>query len=168
MTPILYDWPGRRRKRQLAPDIFVALAPDRPRASFDAAAEGFPQFILEVVSPSSFERDTDEKTIAYDQLGAREYALFTPRVDQPATLAGYRRDDAGRFAPWPTDERGRLWSEVLGLYLVAQGPTLRAMTPAGVLLPTLGEEAAARHEVELENERLRREIDRLRQQAHPE
>jgi len=176
MTPILYDWPGYPRKRQLAPDVFVAFAPNRPRSSFDSDIEGFPAFILEVVSPSSVGRDQEDKRVAYDMLGAREYALSTPSVDHPSELAGYRRNAAGHFEPWPPDEHGRLWSEVLELYLVTQGTTVRAATREGRLLPTLkdaidlGEreaaarerEAAARREAEAEIERLHQEIERLR------
>jgi Uma2 family endonuclease len=159
MTPILYSWPNYHRKRQLAPDVFVAFAPDRPRSSFDSDVEGFPQFVLEVVSPESRYRDQTEKRTAYARLGAREYALFTPYVDdRPSDLAGYRRNATGGFEPWPKDDQGRLWSDALGLYLVAQGRTLRAATPEGHLLPTL-------REAEAEIERLRQEIEDLRRQV---
>jgi Uma2 family endonuclease len=172
MTPILYTWPGVPRKRQLAPDVFVAFVPDRPRSSFDVDVEGgFPPFVLEVVAPSSAERDRTEKRDAYELLGAQEYALFTPSADRPSDLAGYRRNAAGRFEPWPRDEQGRLWSEVLELYLVAQGTTIRAATRAGELLPTLREAVEARErerrEAEAEIARLRQEIERLRGQAPP-
>jgi hypothetical protein len=108
-------------------------------------------------------------------LGAREYALFTPHAERPSELEGYRRTTVGHFEPWPRDEQGRLWSEVLGMYLVAQGTTIRATTREGQLLPTLSEaieareqEAASRREVEAVNERLRREIERLRRHAQSE
>ena len=159
MLPILYDWPGYHRKRQLAPDVFVAFAPDRPRTSFDVETEGaFPAFVLEVVSPASADRDQTEKRTAYGQLGAREYALFSPFADRPSELIGYRRTAAGSFDPWPADEQGRLWSDVLELYLVGQGTTIRAATRDGALLPTLSE-------AEQEIERLRQEIEQLRRQA---
>src|SRR5437867_13091279 len=54
MHPVIYSWPGTTSRKQLAPDVYVAFVPDRPRSSFDADAEGgFPPFVLEVVSPSS-------------------------------------------------------------------------------------------------------------------
>lgn len=169
MTPILYTWPDLPRKRQLAPDVFVAFVPNRPRSSFDADVEGgFPPFVLEVISPSSSDRDQVEKRVAYDMLGVREYALFSPYADRPSALEGYRRSAAGQFEPWPRDDQGRLWSEVLGLYLVGQGTTLRAATREGELLPTLREAVEARREIEAENERLRREIEHLRRQAKTE
>ena len=113
MLPILYTWPPAKRKHQLAPDAFVAFVPEHARSSFDVAVEGsFPPFVLEVVSPSSTERDEEEKRRAYELLGAREYALFTPRVDAGSTLTGYRQGTSGAFETWRPDEQGRLWSEV--------------------------------------------------------
>jgi hypothetical protein len=43
-----------------------------------------------VVSPSSVQQDEVEKVAAYDVLGAREYALFTPGENGPSILKGYR------------------------------------------------------------------------------
>src|SRR5437870_7689498 len=40
MMPILYTWGTSSRKRQLAPDVFVAFVPEHPRQSFDVAVEG--------------------------------------------------------------------------------------------------------------------------------
>jgi Uma2 family endonuclease len=176
MTPILYRWPGVKRKKQLAPDVFVALAPKRPRSSFDLDVEGdFPPFILEVVSPSSVERDQEEKRLAYEMLGVREYALFAPEADRPSQLGGFRRNDQGSFDPWPRDDQGRLWSELLSLYLVAEGATIRAQTSDGEVIPTLEEAVEARNaaeaaqrRAEAEIERLRREIERLRGQGKPD
>ena len=137
MLPIDYRVPGTGHRGRLAPDTLVAFVPERARTSFDVAAEGgFPPFVLEVVSPSSVGRDEREKRRAYNLLGAREYALFTPREGRASTLAGWRRGARGRFESWRPDEQGRLWSEVLGLYLVVQGALLQAQTPDGALLPT--------------------------------
>jgi len=169
MHPIRYSWPSVPGKRQLAPDLFVALVPYRPRPSFDVEVEGgFPPFVLEVVSPTSAERDKVEKRNAYDLLEVREYALFTPEADRPSELEGYRRDATGSFGPWPRDEQGRLWSEVLGLYLVVEGMSVRAATREGELLPTFREAVAARREAEADNERLREENERLRRQVKTE
>lgn len=144
MTPILYRWPGVPGKRQLAPDIFVSFAPDRPRSSFDLDVEGhFPPFVLEVVSPWSIERDQVAKRNAYERLKAHEYVLFTPAANRPSKLEGYRRGKEGTLAPWPADEQGRLWSDVLGLFLVAQEEIVRAAGPDGVLIPTLRESELA-------------------------
>jgi hypothetical protein len=151
MLPIMYRWPGVKRKKQLAPDTFVAFVPERARTSYDLETEGvFPAFVLEVVSPSSTERDQEEKRIAYELLEAREYALFTPREGSPSSLAGYRRDAAGRFESWPLDTEGRLWSDVLGLYLVVRGAFLQAQTPDGQVLLTPEQIAVAQRRAEAE------------------
>ena len=190
MMPIRYTWEGRPRKKQLAPDVFVAPVPERPRPSFDADNEGgFPPFVLEVVSPSSSERDQLDKRDAYELLGVREYALFTPNADRASILAGFRRNAGGTFEVWPSDERGRLWSDVLSLYLVSQGLDIRAATPDGILLPTIGEAidaqraaveaqraaveaqraaVEAQRAVARENERLRAEIERMNPQPKDE
>lgn len=181
MLPILYRWGSSSRKKILSPDTFVAFVPDHPRTSFDLAAEGgvFPPFVLEVVSPSSGERDQEEKRAAYDLLGAREYALFTPREGAPSTLEGYRREATGTFVPWQPDAQGRLWSEVLGLFLSVRGPLIQAQTPEGLILLTPDQasdaylraedarraEAAARTHAEAEAEQLRRELARYRGEA---
>jgi hypothetical protein len=187
MMPITYLWPGSKRKRQLAPDAFVAFVPEHSRSSFDVATEGgFPPFVLEVVSPSSSERDEDDKRIAYEALGAREYALFTPRDESPSRLSGYRRGDSGSFERWRPDDQGRLWSDVLGLYLVVRGTLLQAQTAEGRLLLTPDQtgaallqaeearrqeeearrlEAEARRQAEAEVEQLRRELEQLRGQG---
>jgi Uma2 family endonuclease len=178
MLPIHYrDRAGRRHQR--APDTFVARAPDRPRDSYDLAEEGvFPAFVLEVVSPSSVRRDQEEKREAYRILGAEEYALFTPRLGAPSTLAGHRRAPDGTFAPWLPDAQGRLWSETLELYLVARDEALRAQPPDGAVLPTYEEaqaarlrDAEARYQAEIAREReaearrqLEAEVARLRRQ----
>lgn len=173
MLPITFRWPGVASKRTLAPDTFVSFVSERARTSYDPDAEGmFPPFVLEVVSPSSTSRDHEEKLYAYDALGVREYVLFTPWESGGSTLEGYRRgaDSAsGAFEPWPRDERERLWSDVLGLYLAVYGTFVQAETREGRVLLTPEQEAVERRRetdvrlrAEEEVERLRRELERLR------
>lgn len=176
MLPINYRWAGLPRIHTVAPDVFVAFVPDHRRQSYDLAAEGsFPPFVLEVVSPSSVARDLDDKLEMYDLLGAREYALL--RTDKDNTpLQGYRRGASDHLEPWLPDAEGRLWSEVLGLYLLVRDGLVQAMTRDGGLLLTPEQEAAARQQeaaarkeaeaarqqAEDEAARLRAELDRLR------
>jgi Uma2 family endonuclease len=184
MLPIEYLWGGSARKHKLAPDVFVAFAPERPHSSYNVEDEGgFPPFVLEVVSPSSTERDREDKRDAYEILGVREYALFTPRVVSPSTLTGFRRNAEGQFELWLPAPGGQLWSDVLGLLLVVRGALLQAQTADGRLLLTpeqseveRSKEVAARlqaeaerehanqtrREAEAEIERLRRELERYR------
>jgi Uma2 family endonuclease len=165
MLPIEYDWPYAAGKKKLAPDTMVAFVADHERTSFDADAEGgFPPFVLEVVSPSSKVRDEQQKHKAYELLGVREYALFTPRASGASTLAGYQRNTAGEFEEWPADAEGRLWSNVLELYLVARGRLLQAQTAAGEWLLTLEQAEAARLQAEVARRQAEEEAERLRQE----
>jgi hypothetical protein len=169
MLPIEYDWPHMARKKKLAPDTFVAFVPERSRTSYDVKTEGgFPPFVLEVVSPSSGTRDRREKRLAYELLGAREYALFTPREGKVSLLSGHRRGAQGRFEPWRLDAEGRLWSEVLGLYLVVQGTLLQARTPDGRILLSPEQAEAERLRERMERQRAeegRRQAEEGRRQA---
>jgi Uma2 family endonuclease len=169
MLPILYRWPGAAAKKQLAPDVFVAVAPDHSRSSYDVESEPeFPSFVLEVISPSSSGHDRNDKRIAYEELGAREYVLFTPRDAGQSDLEGFRRASSDRFEPWTLNEHGRLWSDVLGLFLVTSGPILQAETPEGHRLLTPDQTAAAWNQAEearLQESHARQEEADARQQA---
>ena len=164
MLPIQFAWPLVARKKVLSPDTFVAFVPEHPRSSFDVEVEGqFPPFVLEVVSPSSTTRDHDEKLTAYSMVAVQEYALFTPRDAGPSTLEGYRRDESGAFEAWTPDEHGRLWSAVLGLYLLVNGRLLQAQTPDGRLLLTPEQAEVARLRAESDHQRA--EAERQRAEA---
>ncbi len=169
MLPINYRLPDLPRKRTLAPDTFVAFVPEHARTSYDVEAEGgFPAFVLEVVSPSSVARDEREKLRAYNLLGAREYALFTPREGAASTLEGYRRGATGGLEPWPRDGEGQLWSDVLGLRLVVRGALLQAQTSDGRLLLTPEQTEEARlqaEEARLQAEKARLQAEEARRQA---
>jgi len=169
MLPINFRWPGVPTIRTLAPDTFVSFVPERARTSYDLEAEGvFPPFVLEVVSPSSKQRDHEQKLEAYGLLGVREYALFTPREGDASTLDGYRRGANGALEPWTPDARGRLWSDVLGLYLVVRGAFVQAETPDGRLLLTPEQEAEGHRHAEEERAheaRARRQAEEARRQA---
>ena len=71
-----------------------------------------------------------------------------------ARLEGYRVDERGRWVRWAADEGGRLWSAVLGLWLVLEDDEVRAQTASGEPLRT---------PLQLEQEvaRLRAEVERL-------
>lgn len=158
--PMLYDERAAQRRLRLIPAVLVAFVAGRPRAAFDVAAEGghFPDFVLDILSPEEADDGGLQRRV-YELMGAREYAVLVPRESGDATLTGHRQDASGTFAPWLADRQGRLWSEVLGLYLLAQGTLLRAQTPTGDWLPTP-------EEAEDELDRLRRELARQRRDAN--
>jgi pyruvate/2-oxoglutarate dehydrogenase complex dihydrolipoamide acyltransferase (E2) component len=147
--------PGSERLLEAAPDLLVAMgAEERLRTSWNVVHEGkAPQFVIEMTSTSSWERDRDDKPQIYDLMGVAEYALFYPeRQDGGPVLFGYRRDAAGQFVPWAGDATGVLWSRELGLgFYVEDGLWLRAIDQQGQRLPTPSEWAeaeAARAEAE--------------------
>ncbi len=137
----------------------MAVAEDRPRQSYDLmAGKNPPAFVLEVLSPASVARDLELKRGAYFELGVREYALFDPTgslVEPP--VQGFRGEQ-GTFVAWEPDAEGRLHSEVLELWLIAQGPDIRLVRPDGSWVPIYQDmqrrvvelEAAQQRMVELE------------------
>lgn len=165
MLPIRWPIPSTSQHGKLSPDVYVVPGKDpRPLTSYNLEEEGvFPPFVLEVLSPSSVARDVEHKRSVYEALGGREYALFAPTADlgQPP-LQGWKRGDSGTFAVWEPDETGRLFSDVLGLYLVAEGMDLRAETPTGRRLLTLEEAELTLEEAEKTIQQQQRELDRLR------
>ncbi|MGI8826757.1 MAG: Uma2 family endonuclease [Chloroflexota bacterium] len=163
MLPILFRRPGTLHVRgQLGPDLFVARTEYRPRQSYDLmAGEPVPAFVLEVLSPESAARDVELKRGAYSELGVQEYALFAPTANlgEPA-LQGFLRDEkVGDFVPWELVGE-RLWSEVLGLWLVARGPELRVQQADGAFLRTYAETRQREKALEAEVDRLRTELQR--------
>ena len=125
MDLLVYHKPGDNGTK-LSPDVFVALGvPPRQRSSFQVWEEGQPpDFVLEVASRSSEDRDRLDKPGDYASIGVREYWVLDPRGDLfHPPLEGFRLVD-GRYEPlvshglWDRAEEFR--SEVLGLYLRAE------------------------------------------------
>jgi hypothetical protein len=173
MLPILYHpIPGGRRE-QLAPDILAAPVPIHDRDSYMVDEEGVPpSFVLEIVSPESRTRDLMVKPQRYERMGVRELALFAPLSPDGRTLMrprlqGYRADPRGEeYARWEPDAAGRLYSEVLDLWLVAGDRDLRLQRLDGSWVMTLEEERRAREDEqrarEEEQRQLESEVARLR------
>ena len=141
---VLVDVPDRVRNPWRAmPDVYVVLdTPDTFRTSLDTrTGESFPQFLCEVASDSTWDRDIVEKQRVYADLGAREYLVFDPTTEflgQP--LRAWRRSPNGAWEPWEPEGQGFLMSVALdGLRLRAEGTLLRVYDPLGALLPTARE-----------------------------
>ena len=125
MDLLVYHKPGDNGSK-LSPDVFVALGvPPRQRSSFQVWEEGQPpDFVLEVASRSSEDRDRLDKPGDYASLGVREYWVLDPRGDLfHPPLEGFRLVD-GRYEPLVShglwDEAEEFRSEVLGLYVRAE------------------------------------------------
>ena len=139
----------------IAPDAFVVLgAPNHRRETYRLWEEpaGAPDFVLEVVSPSTWRKDLGTKREKYASLGVREYWLHDPhgRHLQPA-LAGYRLDGSA-YVTLPATETPQgiaMRSDVLGLELHLRGDDLRLFDPVcGEHLPNLAESEAGRRAAE--------------------
>jgi Uma2 family endonuclease len=124
-----------------SPDFFLIKNTEkRPRYSWVAWAENgrYPDIIIELLATSTAELDRNERKILYqNQLRTPEYFWFDP---EDLEFRGFRL--IGReYQSILANESGRLWSEVLKLYLGTHYGKLRYFTPDGELVAT-PEEAA--------------------------
>lgn len=120
---------------------FARLGLERPPREEGKA----PDLVIEVLSPSTAERDKGEKKQIYqNNIGVREYVWYDPDSDE---LAAFLLHDRA-YVPIPPDADGRVLCPSVdlllvrwdGVYLERGGPWLRWATRQGRLLPT-GEEA---------------------------
>lgn len=166
---VLVDIPERARNPWRAmPDVYVVLdTPDTFRTSLDTRqGEPFPQFICEVASGSTWDRDVEDKQRVYADLGAVEYVVFDPTAEfLGQSLRAWRRYPDDTWAPWAPDEQGFLTSDVLdGLRLRPEGALLRVYDPIEGLLPTARELDAIAREREARLAELEAQLVQLRAQ----
>ena len=87
------------RTRPVQPDVFF-IARDRwPEAAGSQIFKGAPGLIVEVLSPSSYRRDTNIKFTAYEAAGVLEYWIVNPnaRLVQIYTLSSGEYALLGEF-----------------------------------------------------------------------
>ena len=168
----VYYQEGDASKR-LTPDLFVVRGLEAlPEPSFKIWEAGRPPtFVLEVASPSTENRDRDEKQALYASMGVEEYWRFAPTgfLNDPegprVRLAGGVLRGLG-YEPLESAADGSIHSEVLGLEIRADEPPetrhlLRFRDPeTGQDLLTFGELQEA--QIETKN-RLREEAARRRE-----
>jgi Uma2 family endonuclease len=155
------------------PDFFVVLNVDhdKPRLYWAVWEENgrYPDLILELLSPTTAKEDRGRKKDIYEQtFRTSEYLLYDPETEK---LEGWRLQT--RYRPIAV-ESGRVWCEALELWLGPWKGTwegheaiwLRFFDRDGNMLPTEGEKEALRaNAAEAEAERLRKELEALRQQS---
>ena len=168
----------RDRAPYKGPDLFVAVGVDgtKRRKSWLVWEEKdhFPELIVEITSPRTKSKDTDDNLKLYAQVfRTREYFWYD---EEAGEWMGYRLVGDG-YVPIEVNERGWRWSEVLGAWLgVSELPYrgwryrwLRLYDGAGRLVPTEAEAERVLREQErqrAEAERQRAEQERLlREQA---
>ena len=158
----IYFSPHRLRHEDVrGPDFFVVkgVPKERARKSWVVWEEDgkYPDFIVELLSPSTAEMDKTTKKTLYEQtFHTPEYFWYDPATQ---TLTGWQLL-RGVYVPIEPDKRGWLWSQELDLWLGKwQGSSdngewntwLRFYDPAGNLVLTKDEaEAEARAEAEAE------------------
>ena len=78
------------------PDISVICDPNKLT---DRGCEGAPDFIIEVVSPSSRKMDYSVKNAVYSESGVREYWIVDPAKER-TTVYRYEEDSAPMIVPF--------------------------------------------------------------------
>jgi Uma2 family endonuclease len=144
------------------PDFFVVLGTDRtPRKSWTIWEEGgkYPNFIVEILSPSTANVDRSEKKLLYqDVFRTPDYFWFDPNTLE---FQGFHLLD-GVYQPLQPNAEGWLWSQQLELYLGITQQQLRFFTPEGTLVPTLQETTTEAYQ---QTEQARLQTEQAQQQA---
>ena len=148
-SDMLMYWEEGKIEKRVSPDVFVAFGPNKEpeRRVWKVWEEGTAaDFILEVTSKSTQDRDERFKTDLYARLKVTEYWQFDPTEDYLSpSLKGRRLNADGAYQPIPLERRdGQLsgFSEVLGLELRPDGQALRLFDPArGEFLPRFREKS---------------------------
>ncbi len=147
------------------PDFFLVKSVERRhRPSWVVWEEGkFPDLIIELLSDSTAMIDRHiKKTIYEERFRTPEYFWFSPITGE---FRGFRLhgDEYREIAP---DEQGRLWSQVLDLYLGLRNQLLRFFDPDGALIPSPDEAAEeALEKAAQEARRAEQEARRAEQEA---
>ena len=139
-------------RTRVTPDVYVVFGAsgNHPRNSWLVWREGkAPDFVMEIASPSTWERDAEEKRNIYANMGVTEYWRFDPTGEcfTPELVGETLVEGQYRELPLERDGEGRLrgHSAVLGLDIyVLPGLALRLYDPANgqwLLTPRESEEA---------------------------
>ena len=153
-SEIPLGWDASVRKGTLVPDLMVAQHCDAARMD---AQDGYemrsqpnpPEFVLEVASVHTAERDYTEKRDGYANYGVSEYWRFDPTDGRryPAGLAGDRLV-GNEYAPIALEYYGannkRGYSDALKLYVCWEDGMLRLYDPMSENYLRTHEESEAR------------------------
>jgi len=163
----IYYSPNQKKSEYFrGPDFFVVLGTERKtRKSWVVWEEDgkYPNFILEILSPSTANTDKEyKKEIYQNTFRTPDYFWFDPYTLE---FAGFYLTN-GKYQPLEANEKGHLWSEQLGLYLGIYQGLLRYFTPVGELVPTPEETAAEEtRKTAIQAERAEKESQRAEREA---
>ena len=120
----------------VSPDVFVTFGVDKlpERRVWRTWKERgrFADFVLEITSESSQDRDEGSKKELYERLGVREYWQLDPDGDYlDPVLKGRALDSMGRYQPLALEERdgGLCHGSLLGVELRLEEDRLRLFDP---------------------------------------
>jgi Uma2 family endonuclease len=111
------------------PDVMLhTRAGAAERAEMQLRADGLPDLIIEVASPSTWEYDVDAvagKAWGYLSLGIANYLVFDPAGDLLGEGCRGWQCQAGEVRPWRSSEDGRYHALGLDISFKAEGSLLR-------------------------------------------
>lgn len=151
--------------RHISPDVLIGLGiPGHKRQIYKVWEEGkAPDFIIEVTSRKTRQRDRVIKKNLYQKLGVKEYLLFDPRAEYLDPRFQVFRLENAEFVPVLAPESSGYDSPQLGLSFRVVNGTLRVFdTASNRLLPTPAEQA---QRADQEAHRAEREAHRADQEA---
>ena len=165
----------------VAPDIHIVFGVEKYplRRSFYTWEEGaVPVAVFEFLSDSTADQDRHDKVQVYlKDMGAREYFIHQPEMEQPAEFRGWQGQPSGDIVEIEPDAQGGLFSKALNLWfrweeqLETQVRLLRPYLPDRTPIPTSMEERQLREEeqqlreaAETKVSELETELERLRAQ----
>ena len=167
---VYYSEQQLRNRDFRGPDFFLVRNTEkRPRRSWVVWQEDgkYPDVIIELLSESTAKVDRNAKKILYqNRFRTPEYFWFDP---EDFELAGFRLIGQ-EYQAIVANESGRLWSDILELYLGIYEGKLRYFSQDGELVPT-PEEAAlqaqeqaqqAQEQAQQAQQRVERLADQLR------
>lgn len=152
----------------ISPDVYVVLDHDLgDRGVYKFWDEGKSlDFALDVISPSSDMRDSEDTRSLYERLGIGEYFLFQPDPSRRGRrLVAYRLrgQTYEEMSPGPD---GAVCSEALGVSFRIEGENLRLRNFAtGLDYPWMDENSQNVKALRAENEALRAENEAFRARA---
>jgi Uma2 family endonuclease len=116
---IYYSAEQARNKDYRGPDFYfvdgVPLAKKRKYWAVWDEGGRFPDFIVELMSPTTAHEDlTTKKTLYERTFRTPEYFCYDPDTHK---LHGWRLSAHGRYRKIPVNKQGWMWSEVLHLYV---------------------------------------------------
>jgi Uma2 family endonuclease len=150
----------------VSPDVMVCFGvPKRDRTSYKSWEENdvMPAVVIELASRSTWHKDRTEKRELYEMLGVKEYYIFNPQYPKtlPAFMAFNLEDGELKKV---TVENNRVYSDLLELEFIDTGETLRLFNPqTNEFLKNAAELTLEVSEVNRENEKLKTEIERLKE-----